>query len=326
MDTGATGHFFKVSTDLDNIMPTSENTRINVSLTDGTVITITHTGNLRIPNIPLSARQAHVSPHLVSHSLLSISQLCAHGCKAIFTDTTVTITFDNTVITTGTRSTATGGLWTLTPIPPSTTSINHLPNNAVKSSVNAMFHTTLAHDTITNRIAFYHATCYSPVLSTWCAAIDDGHFTRWSGLTSAAVKKHLPASMAMHQGHLDQTRMNARTTQRRAPLVPSAYAITQQQTMEQEATYDTTPPEPPSARTRHLYVDCHATTGIIFTDPTGIFLTPSTSGNQYIPVVYGYDGNLIHAKPMLDHKGPSIITSYKQAVTLFESHGFKTLL
>jgi hypothetical protein len=158
MGTVATGHLFKVSTDLDNIMPTSENTRINVSLPDGTIITITHTGNLRIPNIRISTRQAHVFPHLASHSLLSISQLCAHGCKAKFTDTVVTITLDDTVIITGTRSTATGGLWTLTPITPSTIPISHFPNNAVNSSVNAMFHMTVAHDTIANRIAYYHVT------------------------------------------------------------------------------------------------------------------------------------------------------------------------
>jgi hypothetical protein len=108
MDTGATGHFFKVSTDLDNIVPTSKNTSINASLPDGTIITSTHTGNLRIPNVPLSARKAHVFPHLASHSLISFSQLCAHGCKAIFTNTAVTITLEDTVIITGTQSTATG--------------------------------------------------------------------------------------------------------------------------------------------------------------------------------------------------------------------------
>jgi hypothetical protein len=151
MDTGATGHFFKLSTDLDNIMPTSENTRINVSLPEGTIITTTHTDNLILAGIPLSARQ-----------LLSISQLCAHGCKAIFINTAVTITLDDTAIPTGTGTTTTGGLWTLTPITTSTIPIFHLPDDAVNSSVNAMFHTTLTHDTVANIIAFYHATCFSP--------------------------------------------------------------------------------------------------------------------------------------------------------------------
>jgi hypothetical protein len=132
--------------------------------------------------------------------------------------------------------------------------------------------------------------------------------------------------MAKHQGHLDQTRMNARTTQPRALVVPTTDDTTQQQTMEQDAAHDTFPPEPPPARTRHLYADCHATTTMIFTNPTGRFLTASTSGNQYILVVYEYNGNFIHSGPMLDRKGPSIITAYKQAVTFFESRGFKLLI
>jgi hypothetical protein len=236
MDTGATGHFFKVSTDLDNIVPTSKHTIINVFLPNGTIITSTHTGHLKIPNIPLSSRKAQVLPHLASHSLLSIAQLCAHGCKAMFTNTAITITLDNTVIITGTR--------TLALVPPTNNPTSHPPDNAVTSSVNAMFHTTLAHDTITNRIAFYHTTCYSPVLSTWCDAIDTGHFTTWPGLTSAAVKNHPPESMAMHQGHLDQTHMNSRTTQPLAPIVPSTDDTTQQQTMERYDAHDTAPPDP----------------------------------------------------------------------------------
>jgi hypothetical protein len=64
---------------------------------------------------------------------------------------------------------------------------------------------------------------------------------------------------------------------------------------------------------------------MLFTDPTCRFLTPSTSGNQYILVVYEYDGKFIHAEPMVDRKAPSIIAAYKQAVSLFESRGFKPL-
>jgi hypothetical protein len=66
---------------------------------------------------------------------------------------------------------------------------------------------------------------------------------------------------------------------------PPVNRIAQQQTMEQEATPDADPPEPPSARTRHLYADCHATTGMLFTGSTSRFLTLSTSCNQNILVV-----------------------------------------
>jgi hypothetical protein len=166
MGTDATGHFFKVSRDLDDVTPTSHNTSIQVSLPDGAIITSTHMGNLRIPGLPLSARQAHVSPNLTSNSLMSIIQLCAHGYKALFTDTAINITLQDTMILTGTRSTSTGRLWTLIPFPETRHPITQPLNATILGSVNAMFHTTLAHDTISNRIAFYHASCYSPALST----------------------------------------------------------------------------------------------------------------------------------------------------------------
>jgi hypothetical protein len=37
---------------------------------------------------------------------------------------------------------------------------------------------------LAERIAFYHASMFSPTLSTWYAAIDAGHFTIWPELTS----------------------------------------------------------------------------------------------------------------------------------------------
>jgi hypothetical protein len=132
-----------------------------------------------------------------------LGQLCDHGCKSVFTNDCVTITLNDIVLLTGTRSTPTGGLWTLDPIAPTVT-LAVEPSSPITGSVNAMFHTTLAHDTIANCIAFYHASLFSPSLSTWCQAIDAGYFTTWPGITSSAVHKYPPQSTPMHQGYLDQ--------------------------------------------------------------------------------------------------------------------------
>jgi hypothetical protein len=179
-----------------------------------------------------------------------------------------------------------------------------------------MFHTTLANNTIAARIAFYHASLFSPSLYTWCAAIDARYFTTRPGLTSSAVRKYPPHSMAMHQGHLYQVRMNSSSTQPRSPLPP----------VNPVSDHDTSPPEPPTIRSGAIYTDCQCTTGMIYTDPTGKFLTPSVSGNQYVLIVYEYDGNYIYGAPMPDRTGPSIIAAYKIAIRLFESRGFKPLL
>jgi hypothetical protein len=165
---------------------------------------------LIIPGLPSLACRAHVFPSLHFHSLLSIGQLCDHRCKAVFTNHYVTITLHDIILLTGTRSTTTWGLWTLDTIKATTTHAVKTSINPITSSVNAMFHTTLANNTIANRISFYHASLFSPALSTGCHAIDAGHFTTWSGLTSSAIHNYPPPSMPMHQGHLDQVRANIR--------------------------------------------------------------------------------------------------------------------
>jgi hypothetical protein len=60
--------------------------------------------------------------------------------------------------------------------------------------------------------------------------------------------------------------------------------------------------------------------------PPKQILLPSVCGNQYILVVYEYDSNYIHAKPMVDRTGPSIIAAYQQSIVLLQSRRFKPLL
>jgi hypothetical protein len=63
-----------------------------VILPNGEAITSTHTAELDLGNIPLGAHTCHLFPHLRSRSLLSIRQLCDHGCEALFTHTFVVTT------------------------------------------------------------------------------------------------------------------------------------------------------------------------------------------------------------------------------------------
>ena len=51
-------------------------------------------------------------------------------------------------------------------------------------------------------IKYYHKCCFSPVISTWVQAIKKGIFCTWPGLTSAAVLKYLPPSLATAKGHM----------------------------------------------------------------------------------------------------------------------------
>jgi hypothetical protein len=230
-----------------------------------------------------------VFPPLQSHSLLSIGQLCDHGCKAVFTNECVTVTRNDLLLLAGTRSTSTNGIWTLDPLAKTTTPTVE-PSGPITGSVNAMFHTTLAHDTVPNRIAFYHAILFSPSLSTWCQAIDAGHFKTWPGLASSAVHKYPPQSTPMHQRHLNQVRANLQVTRLPASVI-------QQPTTDADIDDEVAPPAEDNTRTILIYADCHCTTGMVYTDPTDKFLVPSVSGNQYVLVVYEYDSNTFTQNP-----------------------------
>jgi hypothetical protein len=70
----------------------------------------THTAELPIQELPHAARQAHLFPALSSGALLSIGQLCDHGCQAIFNVSTVEIIKNNKSTLKGHR-TPTNGMW-----------------------------------------------------------------------------------------------------------------------------------------------------------------------------------------------------------------------
>lgn len=72
---------------------------------------LTHITQLDIPSLPAAATIAHVLPQL-AHNLISIGQLCDHGCTAKFTKQTVTIKHNTKTILQGKQDTTTG-LWTL---------------------------------------------------------------------------------------------------------------------------------------------------------------------------------------------------------------------
>jgi hypothetical protein len=71
------------------------------------------------PEMPKGANIAHIFPALKHSSLLSVGQLCHHGCEAHFDATTVTINHNEKTMLTGKRSHNTiGKIWILDPYTP----------------------------------------------------------------------------------------------------------------------------------------------------------------------------------------------------------------
>ena len=306
-DTGCSAHYIQVTGPVTDIQPACN--PISVVLPDGTTMISTHTASLPIPSLPYAARSCHLFPSLATGSLLSIGQLCDHGCTALFTATHLHIALAGQPLLEGYRS-GPYGHWIvhLQPHVPGTTP-SPLPAPPVTPS-DHMALALLPTSLLTAKIAFYHAAMFSPTWSTWCAAIDAGHLATWPDLTSAQIRRHFQGSVPMYLGHLDQTRANQRSTKPSPP----------------PETDPDTRPEPTPDRSHAVFVDVHHVTGALASDQTGRFLVPSSAGHQYHMVLYEYDSNYIHAIPLRSRTGPDILAAFQSGHQLLLSRGLKPQL
>ena len=135
-----------------------------MQLPNKTKIQATHTCQIDIPVLPPQARQAHIFPQL-AHALLSIGQLCDHGCTAIFDHNNVKILHNNIVILHGFRDSGTN-LWKI-PLTQDHTGPTLPIHTTAHAQANSAYHTS----TQPELIQFMHPACGHPVPSTWIQAI-----------------------------------------------------------------------------------------------------------------------------------------------------------
>lgn len=62
--------------------------------------------------------------------------------------------------------------------------------------------------TIADLAEFYHASLFSPVISTLLRSIKNRHFLNWPGLTTQLITKHLHKKPATVKGHLRLQKQN----------------------------------------------------------------------------------------------------------------------
>jgi hypothetical protein len=278
-------------------------TPVHVHLPDGSTMSSSHTGTLRLPGLPLAARRAHIFPALTDHALLSVGLLCDHGCQVHFTETDVTVFHQRVPFIIGYR--ASNGLWKVDLAPKA----NNLANAATA--------VVPASSNLSDLLRYLHACCFSPTKSTWIRAIRNGHFTTWPGVTVANVSKLLPDSVATALGHLDQKRKNFRTTKENNVIIST-----------ESEPFDTIPLEK-GERSHHIYAaleEIPAQTGAIASDQTGRFPVTSSQGMKYLIVIYDYDSNAIFAEPLINRTAKEILRAYTKIHTLLVSRGLRPQL
>ena len=175
------------------------------------------TTTIPVPDLPLMAGHAHIFPDLTNHSLISVSQLCEHRCEALFTTDHVVISKNSKPILMGNQSP--NRLWT-TPV--------ELPTH-FNMQANLVYNHLLLPAQI---VQFLHAALFSLATSMLLNAIVKNDLTTWPGLSTKTIQQHLPRSMAMAKGHLNQQHQNTQNTKSHAQDTDFQPTPASQQTQE----------------------------------------------------------------------------------------------
>lgn len=299
MDSAASGHYVEPHI-VPIIQPAEHPTAIE--LPNGTSIVATQTGQLPIahPTLPQEAKTALVISEF-DRSLLSLGQLCFYGCTATLNSQKAIVDYRGDTIVTGTFDPNTK-CWMTDPAP--NTQVPQPLCNAL-TAIREQCNVVHSYDPMgprspkAQRATLLHAICFSPALSTWCKAIQAGHFVSWPGLTTSLVLKYPPHSQAMHKGHLDQIRQHLRSTKKPKPVHKPEHDVYVQT------------------------IECADIPAKVYSDSTGTFLIPSSRGNRYLLVVYHRDSNFIFAEPMPSKTAEQILKAYQTVHQLLVSRGLK---
>jgi hypothetical protein len=240
-----------------------------------------------------------VQPNL-QKSLISLGQLCNHGCDYVLLDKHyASVIKDGVTSVIGSRD-PTDGMWLAgvapsgapNPFPTHHATYQHYANSAYEQKTKVRL------------IDFLHRACFSPPISTWTQAIEKNFFATLPGLTADAVRKYLPKSLATAKGHLKSAPKNLRSTSANSPTLAPTDAST-------VTTTPTSNQEPP-VRTHLVYAKVIAITEQLYSDQTGRFPVTSSKGNKYIMIVYDYDSAAILAEPIKSRSEQEILRAYSK--------------
>jgi hypothetical protein len=272
-------------------------------------MTSTHTAEPNIPALaalPAAARIAHIFPQMGNISLLSMGQLCDNGCKAIFERNRITVYFEDKIVMTGTRSRETNYLWYIDDDHPAEPM--HHAMQAINQSAKAA-----------DLVEFAHASFFSPTIATLKTALHKNYITNFPGLTMQSLKRHAPNSPATAKGHLNKVRKNKRSTKKK--LIREAEKAANEAAKAAPEQDKHLFPTPDEEETHQCFVTIEDTTSKAYSDQTGRFPIPSSSGNTQVFVLYHYDGNRIFMEAMKGKSKESMLAAYTKVYKRIQEAG-----
>ena len=164
--------------------------------------------------------------------------------------------------------------------------------------------------TKTELATYLHASCFSPVPSTFITAIKNGNFLSWPGLTTSLISK-MPPSVNTAKGHLNQERSGLQST--KSPATDDDFN--------------------PKQEIHNVRTNCYMAKIQKFTPSDkaysnlmGRFPVQSSRGNNYVMVIYSYDANAILAEPLKNRSAGEIVKAWKTINEKLEKAGVSPLV
>ena len=157
---------------------------------------------------------------------------------------------------------------------------------------------------------YYHSCCFSPCISTFTQAIKNGNFMSWPGLQDLNLHRHMKKTIATSMGHLDQEHQGLQSTKTKAL----------NHILQNETNADTKADFFPTSYNPKKTYDCVATLVPFhvkhkgYMNLTGRFPHKSSSGSEYLLIVYDYDSNAILAEPLSSRQGGEIKRGWKNCI------------
>jgi hypothetical protein len=141
------------------------------------------------------------------------------------------------------------------------------------------------------------------------AAIKNGNFTSWPGLTERTVEIQTSKSTATVNGHLNQHRMNTISTK-----------------IKEEDFFDNTYTDLDTRIKTNCIYAATIDAGQIYTDQNGRFPVVSSKGNTYIMVLYEYDGYVILKESIKYITAAELLRSFQVMEKKLTSRGLQPKL
>ena len=321
VDSGCTLHLVDDTVALENEVKTPVG--VSVTTASSNQIHGKSKGDLLIRRLKPAARVAHRVPGIHT-PLLSVGQLCDDDCTAIFDRNNVSIlktedvaiTYKKDPIITGQRSN--DGLWRIL-VPKNNNSTVTVIGRTVRYTPTTHIAHSAYHQQNKKELAtFLHAIAGFPPIKTFCAAIDNGHYTSFPLLTSKFIRRNLEKSVATVMGRQQRMRQGIRSTKPKdtapAPVI------------------DEWPLPPPRSHIDRGHevgaavFEFETLKGLISTDLPGRFPFTSSRGMNYIFVLYDFDSNAILAEPIKSRSSAHLIEGYETCYDLLIRAGIRPII